>query len=74
MIPSVKKEEAIRIYVEAQVGHARLHISVPPPSVTDERGQMTGSSVIIVCTEEHAEHYAQQLKRQQIYAKIEKDE
>jgi hypothetical protein len=38
------------------------------------RRQMTGSSVIIVCTEEHAEHYAQQLKRQQIYAKIEKDE
>jgi ATP-dependent Clp protease adapter protein ClpS len=53
VIPSVKKEEAIRCFVEAQ---------------------MTGTSVIIVVTEEHAEHYAQQLKRQQIYAKIEKDE
>mmetsp|Transcript_33086 Transcript_33086/g.67206 ORF Transcript_33086/g.67206 Transcript_33086/m.67206 type:complete len:167 (-) Transcript_33086:218-718(-) len=52
VIPSVQKEEAIRIYVEAQ---------------------MTGSSVIIVVTEEHAEHYVQQLKRQQIYAKMEKE-
>mmetsp|Transcript_22632 Transcript_22632/g.35405 ORF Transcript_22632/g.35405 Transcript_22632/m.35405 type:complete len:169 (+) Transcript_22632:18-524(+) len=52
IIPSVQKEEAIRIFVEAQ---------------------MTGSSVIIVCTEEHAEHYVQQLKRQQIYAKMEED-
>eukprot|EP00281_Chroomonas_sp_CCMP1168_P018413 CAMPEP_0206231988 /NCGR_PEP_ID=MMETSP0047_2-20121206/11152_1 /ASSEMBLY_ACC=CAM_ASM_000192 /TAXON_ID=195065 /ORGANISM="Chroomonas mesostigmatica_cf, Strain CCMP1168" /LENGTH=166 /DNA_ID=CAMNT_0053655647 /DNA_START=15 /DNA_END=515 /DNA_ORIENTATION=+ len=53
VIPSVQKEEAIRIFVEAQ---------------------MVGSSVIIVVTEEHAEHYVQQLKRQQIYAKMEKDE
>lgn len=53
VIPSVKKEEAIRVYVEAQ---------------------MTGTSVIITVTEEHAEHYVQQLKRQQIYAKMEKDE
>ncbi|EKX41716.1 hypothetical protein GUITHDRAFT_112132 [Guillardia theta CCMP2712] len=53
LIPSISKEEGIRIFVEAQ---------------------MTGSSVIIVCTEEHAEHYVQQLKRQQIYAKMEKDE
>eukprot|EP00288_Rhodomonas_lens_P014727 CAMPEP_0177717364 /NCGR_PEP_ID=MMETSP0484_2-20121128/15004_1 /TAXON_ID=354590 /ORGANISM="Rhodomonas lens, Strain RHODO" /LENGTH=166 /DNA_ID=CAMNT_0019229457 /DNA_START=16 /DNA_END=516 /DNA_ORIENTATION=- len=52
VIPSVQKEEAVRIYVEAQ---------------------MTGSSVIIVVTEEHAEHYVQQLKRQQIYAKMEKE-
>ena len=34
---------------------------------------MIGTSVIITCTEEHAEHYAQQLKRQQIYAKIEQE-
>eukprot|EP00802_Teleaulax_amphioxeia_P022099 Tamp_22512.p1 GENE.Tamp_22512~~Tamp_22512.p1 ORF type:complete len:170 (-),score=41.79 Tamp_22512:248-757(-) len=52
VIPSVKKEEAIRCFVEAQ---------------------MTGSSVIITVTEEHAEHYVQQLKRQQIYAKMEQE-
>jgi ATP-dependent Clp protease adapter protein ClpS len=51
-IPSVKKEEAIRCFVEAQ---------------------MTGSSLIITVTEEHAEHYVQQLKRQQVYAKMEKE-
>jgi len=48
----VKKEEAIRCFVEAQ---------------------MTGSSLIITVTEEHAEHYVQQLKRQQVYAKMEKE-
>uniref|UniRef100_A0A7S0Y2B2 Adaptor protein ClpS core domain-containing protein n=2 Tax=Hemiselmis andersenii TaxID=464988 RepID=A0A7S0Y2B2_HEMAN len=52
VIPSVKKEEATRCYVEAQ---------------------MMGTSVIITVTEEHAEHYVQQLKRQQIYAKMEKE-
>ena len=114
----MKKEEAIRIYVEAQVlpaasdlcslrvcwgssqtesgarylmRHATARVRVLRRAadgcgvdccvracacvcVEGGGGQMTGSSVIIVCTEEHAEHYAQQLKRQQIYAKIEKDE
>mmetsp|Transcript_14023 Transcript_14023/g.35268 ORF Transcript_14023/g.35268 Transcript_14023/m.35268 type:complete len:172 (-) Transcript_14023:50-565(-) len=52
VIPSVKKEEATRCFVEAQ---------------------MVGTSVIITVTEEHAEHYVQQLLRQQIYAKMEKE-
>eukprot|EP00285_Hemiselmis_virescens_P008423 CAMPEP_0173376994 /NCGR_PEP_ID=MMETSP1356-20130122/157_1 /TAXON_ID=77927 ORGANISM="Hemiselmis virescens, Strain PCC157" /NCGR_SAMPLE_ID=MMETSP1356 /ASSEMBLY_ACC=CAM_ASM_000847 /LENGTH=165 /DNA_ID=CAMNT_0014329583 /DNA_START=30 /DNA_END=527 /DNA_ORIENTATION=+ len=52
VIPSVKKEEATRCFVEAQ---------------------MVGTSLIITVTEEHAEHYVQQLKRQQIYAKMEKE-
>jgi hypothetical protein len=34
---------------------------------------MTGSSVVVVVTEEHAEHYVQQLKRQQIYCKMEQE-
>ncbi len=57
----------VRVCVRAR---ARAFVRV----IGGGRRQMTGSSVIIVCTEEHAEHYAQQLKRQQIYAKIEKDE
>lgn len=36
--------------------------------------QNTGSSVCCVVCEEHAEFYAQQLKRQEIYVTIEKDE
>lgn len=36
--------------------------------------QQTGSSIICVVCEEHAEFYAQQLKRQEIYVTIEKDE
>jgi ATP-dependent Clp protease adaptor protein ClpS len=36
--------------------------------------QSTGSSVVCVVPEEHAEFYAQQLKRADIYVTIEKDE
>lgn len=36
--------------------------------------QATGSSVVCVVCEEHAEFYAQQLKRQDIFVTIEKDE
>lgn len=36
--------------------------------------QQTGSSVVCVVCEEHAEFYAQQLKRQEIFVTIEKDE
>jgi len=36
--------------------------------------QQTGSSVACVVCEEHAEFYAQQLKRQEIYVTVEKDE
>jgi len=36
--------------------------------------QQSGSSVVCVVCEEHAEFYAQQLKRQEIFVTIEKDE
>lgn len=36
--------------------------------------QQTGSSIVCVVCEEHAEFYAQQLKRQEIFVTIEKDE
>lgn len=36
--------------------------------------QQSGSSIVCVVCEEHAEFYAQQLKRQEIYVTIEKDE
>ncbi len=36
--------------------------------------QNTGSSVVCVVCEEHAEFYAQQLRRQDIFVAIEKDE
>ncbi|KAJ1468931.1 hypothetical protein T484DRAFT_1853665 [Baffinella frigidus] len=49
--------------------HVVVQITKTIPSVQKEEAlknfveaQMTGSSVIIVVTEEHAEHYAQQLK------------
>lgn len=36
--------------------------------------QQSGSSVVAVVCEEHAEFYAQQLKRQDIFVTVEKDE
>lgn len=36
--------------------------------------QTTGSSIICVVCEEHAEFYAQQLRRQDIFVVVEKDE
>lgn len=36
--------------------------------------QATGSSIVCVVPEEHAEFYAQQLKRAEIFVTIEKDE
>lgn len=39
-----------------------------------KEAQSTGSSVMCVVCEEHAEHYALQLKRQDIYVTVEKDE
>lgn len=36
--------------------------------------QQTGSSIICVVCEEHAEFYAQQLKRQEVFVTVEKDE
>lgn len=36
--------------------------------------QQTGSSIVCVVCEEHAEFYAQQLKRQEIFVAVEKDE
>jgi len=60
--------------------HVVVSITKTIPSVQKEEAlkcfveaQMTGSSIIIVVTEEHAEHYVQQLKRSQIYAKMEQE-
>lgn len=52
-ITQISKNEALRVFGEAQA---------------------TGASVICVVPEEHAEFYAQQLKRAEIFVTIEKDE
>lgn len=39
-----------------------------------QEAQSTGSSIVCVVCEEHAEFYAQQLRRQEIFVEIEKDE
>ena len=51
-----------------------VHVGVRGRSLlTKPQHTQTGQSIIIVVTEEHAEHYVQQFKRQQIYAKMEKE-
>mmetsp|Transcript_40113 Transcript_40113/g.107548 ORF Transcript_40113/g.107548 Transcript_40113/m.107548 type:complete len:154 (-) Transcript_40113:54-515(-) len=66
---------------EYEEAHVVTQITKLIPSVKEEaatrnyvEAQTTGSSVIILCPEEHAEHYVQQLRRQQIYARYEQDE
>jgi len=61
-------------------GHVTTQITKIIPQVQKEEAmkcyveaQMIGTSLIITVTEEHAEHYVQQFKRQQIYAKMEKE-
>lgn len=39
-----------------------------------KEAQATGTSIVCVVCEEHAEFYAQQLRRQEIYVAVEKDE
>lgn len=66
---------------EYEEGHVTTQLQKVIPKMGKEEAvekffeaQQTGSSIVCVVAQEHAEFYAQQLKRQDIFVAVEKDE
>lgn len=66
-------EEYVEGHVSTQL-QKTVQISKREASRIFQEAQSTGSSIVCVVCEEHAEFYAQQLKRQDIFVVVEKDE
>lgn len=66
-------EEYVEAHVVTQL-QKTVQIDKSEATRIFREAQSTGSSVVCVVCEEHAEFYAQQLRRQDIYVVVEKDE
>lgn len=66
-------EEYVEAHVVTQL-QKTVQINKEEASRIFQEAQATGSSIVCVVCEEHAEFYAQQLKRQDIFVVVEKDE
>lgn len=66
-------EEYVEAHVVTQLQKI-VQIDKKEASRIFHEAQQSGSSIVCVVCEEHAEFYAQQLKRQEIFVTIEKDE
>lgn len=66
-------EEYVEAHVVTQL-QKTVQIEKKEATRIFHEAQQTGSSIVCVVCEEHAEFYAQQLKRQEIFVTIEKDE
>lgn len=67
------EEEYVEAHVVTQL-QKTVGIDKKEASRKFHEAQQSGSSVVCVVCEEHAEFYAQQLKRQDIFVTVEKDE
>lgn len=66
-------EEYVEAHVVTQL-QKTVQIDKSEATRIFREAQSTGSSIVCVVCEEHAEFYAQQLRRQDIYVVVEKDE
>lgn len=66
-------EEYVEAHVVTQL-QKTVQIDKSEATRIFQEAQKTGSSIVCVVCEEHAEFYAQQLRRQEIFVVVEKDE